>query len=72
LGVRGYEIPFNPLIHHINPMQVNDILHHEAWILDPEFLILTSTKTHNALHFGGKRVYPKVVTQRSPHDTKLW
>jgi hypothetical protein len=72
LGIRGYDINFAPLIHHINPMQVDDILRHEAWILDPEFLILTTAKTHNAIHFGNKSPYPKVVMERAPRDTKLW
>lgn len=72
LGIIGYEINYNPLIHHMNPMSVDDILHKEEWILDPEFLILTTTNTHNAIHFGTKRLTPKVVLNRTPRDTKLW
>lgn len=72
LGILGYEINISPLIHHINPMTVDDILHGESWILDPEFLILTTHNTHNAIHFGGKKLYPKVVIERTPRDTKLW
>jgi hypothetical protein len=72
LGILGYEIHVSPLIHHMNPMRVDDILHKEGWILDPEFLILTTTDTHNAIHFGVKSAYPKVVTERTPRDTKLW
>ncbi len=72
LGILGYEIHVKPLIHHMNPMGVNDILHNEAWILDPKFLITTTHNTHNAIHFAGKNPYPKVVTERSPRDTKLW
>lgn len=72
LAVRGYEIGVGPLIHHMNPMSVDDILHKEDWILDPEFLVLTTHNTHNAIHFGSDKLYPKVVMQRSPRDTKLW
>lgn len=72
LGVPGYEIHVNPLIHHMNPMTVDDILHKEDWILDPEYLILTTHKTHNNIHFGIPSPYPKVVTTRTPGDTKLW
>lgn len=72
LGIIGYEIHVEPLIHHMNPMSVDDIIHREEWILDPEYLILTTTNTHNAIHFGAKRQYPKVVTKRTPKDTKLW
>lgn len=72
LGVVGYEIQTSPLIHHMNPMNVDDILHKEDWILDPEYLITTTHDTHNAIHYGSVTPYPKVVTQRTPHDTKLW
>lgn len=72
LGVVGYEIHTELLIHHMNPINVDDILHREAWILDPEFLITTKHRTHNNIHFGSNKVFPKVVTSRSPRDTKLW
>lgn len=72
LGVIGYEIHVGPLIHHMNPMNVDDIIHRESWILDPEFLITTTHDTHNAIHYGTDVVYPKVVLERSPRDTKLW
>jgi hypothetical protein len=72
LGVIGYEIHVNPLIHHMNPMNVDDIINREAWILDPEYLILTTHRTHNDIHFGTAKSLPRVVTERSPRDTKLW
>lgn len=72
LGIPGYEIHYNPLIHHMNPITPDDILNREEWILDPEYLILTTHPTHNAIHFGAKRLLPKVVTERAPRDTKLW
>lgn len=72
LGILGYEILINPLIHHINPMGIGDIVNNEDWILDPEYLILTMHTTHNAIHFGSKKPYPKVVTERQPGDTKPW
>ncbi len=72
LGILGYEIHFGPLIHHMNPMSVNDILHKESWIIDPDFLITTTHNTHNAIHFGKKNSFPKVVSNRTPRDTKLW
>jgi hypothetical protein len=72
LGVPGYEIEYELLIHHINPMQPHDIIHGEEWILDPEYLITTTKRTHNAIHFGDYSLLPKVVLERSPNDTKLW
>lgn len=72
LGVPGYDIMHGPLVHHINPMGVEDIVHGYDWILDPEFLITTTHATHNAIHYGGDVRMPKVVASRSPNDTKLW
>lgn len=72
LGVLGFDIPTAPLIHHMNPMSVDDVIQHSDWILDPEFLITTTHMTHNAIHYGGQNAYPKVVAERRPHDTKLW
>lgn len=72
LGVYGYDIHSGLLIHHINPMGVDDIIHGEEWILDPEFLITTTHNTHNAIHYGAKSLLPKTVVERSPGDTRLW
>lgn len=72
LGVIGYEIHVDALIHHMNPMVVDDIVHREPWILDPEFLILTTNVTHNNIHFGIERNIPKVVIERTNRDTSLW
>lgn len=72
LGIPGYEIHRDILVHHMNPMSVQDILHSEDWIFNPEFLITTTLSTHNAIHYGAIDRYPKVVAERSPRDTKLW
>lgn len=72
LGIPGYEIHTGILIHHVNPISVDDILHGEAWIFDPEHLITTTHNTHNAIHYGTDKLIPKTVVARSPGDTKLW
>jgi hypothetical protein len=73
LGIEGYDIFENPHVHHMNPMGVNDIIHDSEYILDPEYLVLTSLKTHNAIHFGSDQdLYPKIVTSRKSGDTRLW
>lgn len=72
LGIDGYEIYHRPLVHHMNPMGIEDILEKEEWILDPEFLITTTHSTHNDIHYGIESLTPKVVTERSPNDTNLW
>lgn len=72
LGVRGFEIHDRIYIHHMNPMNVDDLVHGNEDVLDPEFLITTTHRTHNAIHFGDRSLLPKEYTPRRPNDTKLW
>lgn len=72
LGIPGYEIGRNLLVHHMNPMTPDDIVDGLEWILDPEFLITTSMRTHNAIHYGDKSLLPQLPIERKPGDTKLW
>lgn len=72
LGIPGLEIFVGPMIHHMNPISMDDILHREEWILNPDFLITVTHNTHNAIHYGVEKLHPKVVLARSPNDTKLW
>lgn len=72
LGVDGYEIHGQLLIHHMNPMSTKDLVSHQEDILDPEFLITTTHKTHNAIHYGDERQLPQPLKARVPGDTRLW
>jgi hypothetical protein len=72
LGIPGYEIHSGLLVHHMNPLTVSDIEHGESWIIDPNFLITTSHRTHNAIHYGDESLLPKEPVTRRFGDTKLW
>jgi hypothetical protein len=72
LGVAGYEIHKTIYIHHMNPMVPNDIKHSRPEILDPEFLISVTHRTHNAIHYGDERQLVKPFVERQAGDTKLW
>lgn len=72
LGVEGFEIHDRIYIHHMNPMGADDIKHGDSSILDPEFLITTTHRTHNAIHYGDERLLPRQLAVRSPGDTTLW
>lgn len=72
LGVSGYEIYGNILIHHINPMTIEDVVHGEEWIFNSEYLITTTHNTHNAIHYSDTSLLPKIVVARESGDTKLW
>lgn len=72
LGIVGYEIEARLLIHHMNPLLPSDIENGESWILDPEFLITTTHRTHNAIHYGDESLLRKPFVPRTAGDTKLW
>lgn len=72
LGVEGYEINGKLLIHHMNPMSADMLVHDDETILDPEFLITTTHQTHNAIHYGDKNLLPRPFVPRSKGDTRLW
>lgn len=72
LGVDGYDIHVNLIVHHMNPLTEEDIMHGTRFALDPEFLICTTHDTHNAIHYGDATQLAKPYEPRSPGDTKLW
>ena len=55
-----------------SPVTMNDIKHGEEWLLDPEYLITTSLRTHNAIHYGDESFLPRELIVRHAGDTKLW
>lgn len=73
LGVDGYDIGGKIIIHHMNPITVEDIKNHSEDILNPEFLICVSHKTHQAIHYGDDEflLYLKPI-ERQPNDTCPW
>lgn len=72
LGLEGYEIYEKIIIHHMNPMSVDDLESGLDHILDPEFLITTTHRTHNAIHYGDENLLQKPLVDRRPGDTLLW
>lgn len=61
------------LIHHMNPITIEDITNRRDFIFDPEFLITTTHKTHNAIHYSDDSLITNnIVIDRKPGDTKLW
>lgn len=70
LGIFGVYIEGNAIVHHINPINENDILYQTDKLLNPENLITVSLNTHNLIHYNTQ---PKEEwVERKPGDTKLW
>lgn len=72
LGVEGYPIGQQIIVHHMNPITQDDILHVTGFLLDPEYLISTGVMTHNAIHYGDESLLPKAPVERHPNDTCPW
>ena len=72
LGMEGRDIVGRILIHHINPITVDDILHERPEVFDPENLISTSHLTHNAIHYSNEDILIKDPIVRSKNDTCPW
>ncbi len=72
LGIIGYEIFDKILIHHMNPITLDDVLNDRDWIYDPEFLICTTHNTHNAIHYGNVNLLTLGPIERTPNDTCPW
>lgn len=72
LGIKGREIVGKIIIHHINPISLNDIRYSSESLLDPENLICTCDITHNAIHYGDASLLLSEPIERKPNDTCPW
>ena len=73
LGVDGYPVNGRIVIHHINPITIDDVLDRNPDIFNPNYLISCSLATHNALHYGNKEYLNSFrVVERRPNDTTPW
>lgn len=72
MGLDGYDIFSEIIIHHINPVTIAMIEERDPIIFDPENLICVSRVLHNAIHYGdmsGLLISPR---ERCPNDTCPW
>lgn len=72
LGIEGREIHGRILIHHMNPIRKEDILNRSRYLLDPEFLICTVKRTHDAIHYGDENLLLTIPKERRKNDTCPW
>lgn len=72
LGVDGCELGRKGiLVHHINPISIEDLMNRNHNIFDLDNLISVSHKTHNFIHYGTNDREPALI-ERSPNDTCPW
>ena len=72
LGVEGFEIYGRIIIHHMNPISLQDLERESDLLLNPEYLICTVHNTHNAIHYGDAGLLLTAPIERSKNDTCPW
>ena len=72
LGIDEYEIHGRILIHHMNPISIEDLQYMSDLLMNPEYLICVSHRTHNAIHYGDESLIVTIPIERSQNDTCPW
>ncbi len=72
LGISDRIIDGRIIIHHINPIAIEDFDQNPDYLLNPEYLVCVSHNTHNAIHYGDENLLPKEWVPRQPNDTCPW
>lgn len=61
------------IIHHMNPINVMDIVHYSDYLMNPEYVICCRDRTHKAIHYGDESLLtPYEFVARTPNDTCPW
>lgn len=73
LGMEGFDIHGRAIVHHMNPIALDQVLERDPIVFDPEYLITTWHDTHNALHYGNKdMMLLREPVERKRGDTCPW
>lgn len=72
LACDGYEIVGKIMVHHIDPITMEDILRRHPKIFDPENVVCVSLNTHNAIHYGDEDLLITGPVIRTKFDTCPW
>ena len=72
LAMEGYDLKNKIIVHHMNPLTIEDVEKVSDDIFNPEYLICVSQRTHNAIHFGDESLLPQAPIERRPFDTCPW
>ena len=72
LGIPDREIPSRIIIHHMNPITKNDIINQTEFLLNPEYMICVTKRTHDAIHYGDASLLFTGLVERTKNDTCPW
>ena len=61
------------IIHHLNPIDTKDIVYQTEFLMNPEFVISTRKRTHDAIHYGDESmIFDYELVVRRANDTCPW
>ena len=72
LGINNHVIHGLIMIHHLEPITMDDVLHRRDCLLDPENAICTAPLTHRAIHYGDESLLITAPIERRKNDTCPW
>lgn len=73
LGCEDREIFDKVIVHHINPMTMEQLEEGGDDLFDLDNFVCCSHKTHEAIHYGDESLLQRTnFVERKPGDTKLW
>ena len=72
LGMPDRPIQGKVIIHHINPLTLEDFEEQSDALFDMDNVICVSHNTLNAIHYGDYSLIPKDPIERKPNDTCPW
>lgn len=72
LGIPDREIIERLIVHHINPITIEDIENGNSCVYDLDNLICTYHNTHNAIHYGDSSLLARLPIERRKGDTCPW
>lgn len=67
-----FEIPGIIVVHHINPLTIEDIEYRSDSIFDPNNAVCVAELTHKAIHYGDISLIKRDPIERFPGDTCPW
>ena len=72
LALPEFKIYSRIIVHHINPLTLEQFMNNDPVIFDPENLVCVSFNTHQAIHYGDRTLLPELPIIRRKNDTCLW
>lgn len=72
MALPEFEILDKIVVHHMNPIQKEDVLEHSEILMNPEYLVCVSDSTHRAIHYGDESVLFYEPVERRPNDMIPW